>query len=340
MTLVTAVVSSYNYSASLRLCLQALRDQTYPSLDVLVVDDCSTDDSVAVAESMGFTVISPERNGGVAAARNLGVSRAAGEIVFFVDSDVALHPEAVARAVALLESDPRIGAACGIYDPEPLIRDSLVEEYRSLQAHYWRLSSVGVVSFLFSSLCAMPRHVLAEVGPFNPRLNGGAEMTEEVDYGERLSARYDIHLSADVRGRHDDDSRLRPLLRKLFHRGRLRIPLYARRRRFAKGFETSTRAYASLAALAGVGLLPLAALLGPWGLLGPGLAVAASIGLDAGMYAFVARRRGPLFLLYFTAVHFLVNLAISSGVGAGVAQWLVSRRFRGLYEADPAAVGA
>ena len=333
MRLVSVIVPNYNYAEALPLCIAALQRQTYAPIEILVVDDGSTDDSVAIAESMGVTVIRTP-NGGVARARNLGAARARGDILFFVDSDVAMAPDAVAIAVDMIEADPTVGAACGIYDAEPLIRHSRVEEYRCMQGHYWRLDSEGTVSFLFSSLCAIPRHVFDEVGPFNP----GAGVQEEVDYGERITAAgYDVRLDNRIHGRHDDESELWPMLRKLFKRGRMRIPLYARRRRFAQGYESSHRAYASIAALAGTVLLPLPLVAGAWTAAVPLLALGASILLDAGMYRYVLRRRGPAFLVYYTAVHYLLNLTISTSVCAGLVQWLASARFRRMYDADPVA---
>ena len=311
------------------MCLQAIRNQTYTPLEVVVVDDASTDDSVRIAESAGVTVISNDRNEGPSVPRNRGAERAGGEILFFVDSDGALAPDAVANAVALLEANPDLGAVCGIDDAEPLIKDGLVEEYRALQHHYWCKASEGDVSFLFSAIFAIRANVFHEIGPFNPTLR----WTEEVDYGDRLARRYRMVSSSAVVARLDHDHQLGPLLRKLFHRVRARIPLYARKRRFARGYETPSRAYSSLAAALAVVTLP-AALLGPGWLAIPALLLAGSLACDARMYRFVLSRRGPSFTLFFAGTHFLVNLAIMTGVAAGTLQWLISRRFRRMYD-DP-----
>ncbi|MEU4405666.1 glycosyltransferase family 2 protein [Streptosporangium sp. NPDC023963] len=336
--LVSVIVPNYNYAGSLELCLRALQEQTYRPIELIMVDDGSTDDSVAVAERLGVRVVRTERNMGVAGARNLGTTHARGEILVFVDSDVAAYPDSVEVAVGMLAADPKLGAVCSIHDPEPLIRDSLVEEYRALQYYYWTASSEGPISFLFPAMVAMPRHVFDEVGRFNTRLRE----TEEVDYGHRLTQRYDMVLTSAVRSRHDHDDELFKLLSKLFKRGRARVPLYARRKRFARGFETSNRAGGSLAALAAVATLPALAF-GPAGAALPALALAVSILADLGMYRFVLRRRGPLFLLYYGTVHFVVNVTIAAGVAAGVVQWFCSARFRRLYDSDllvrPSAAG-
>ncbi|MET8160519.1 glycosyltransferase family 2 protein [Sphaerisporangium sp. NPDC005289] len=337
--LVSAIVPNYNYAASLELCLRALQEQTYRPIELIVVDDGSTDDSVEVARRLGVRVVRTERNMGVAGARNLGVAHATGEILVFVDSDVAAYPDSVEVAVRMLDGDPGLGAVCSIHDPEPLIRDSLVEEYRALQYYYWTVSSEGPISFLFPALVAMPRRVYDEIGPFNTELRE----TEEVDYGHRLTQRYEMVLTTAVRSRHDHDDKLFKLLRKLYRRGRARVPLYAQRRRFVRGFETGSRAGGSLAALAALAAVPVAVLLGPAGAALPALALAVSLLADLGMYRFVLRRRGPSFLLYFGAVHFLVNVTIAAGVAAGVVRWLCSARFRRLYDTDllvrPAAAG-
>jgi glycosyltransferase involved in cell wall biosynthesis len=326
----SVIIPNYNYASSLDLCIRSVVEQDYPPTEVIVVDDCSTDDSVARAARHGVTVLSTGQNGGVAVARNLGAAHATGDILFFLDSDVALSAGGLRRAVELLASSSSIGAVCGTYEAKPLIRDSLIEECRCLQACYWRESSLGSVSWLFSAMCAIPSRVFKEIGPFNPKLRD----TEEVDYGQRLSRNYQIVLTSEVRGHHDDDSQLIPLIRKIFRRGRLRVPLYARRRKFAEGFETASRAWASALSFLGLAALAAPAFLGPVGWALPALMFAATLACDLGMYRFTAARRGLRFLPAFTAMQFIFNLTVFSSIAAGAVQWLFSRRFRTLYDDD------
>lgn len=327
--LVSVIVPNYNYGRVLGHCLRALQAQTYTPLEIVLVDDRSTDDSVAVAESLGVNVISPPVNSGVSAARNLGAAHANGEILVFLDSDIALAPDAVASAVALLESDSRIGAVCGNFDPVPLVRDSLVKEYRNLFRHYYFLCRLGSISgFLPTSILAMPAKVWAEVGPFNTRL----DQSEGADLGERLTDRYEVHLTDTVRGRHDDDQNLRVALRKIFVRTRVQIPFFLQPR-YAAGTVGSPESRASLAAT----LTAVTALLPP--LAGqaalavvPAAFLAWYLYIDRRMYRFVFAGRGVAFGVFFTGVHFLANLTIAVGAASGIAKWLVSPTFRRLYE--------
>ncbi|MFE0424781.1 glycosyltransferase family 2 protein [Streptomyces sp. NPDC058953] len=325
--LVSVVVPNYNYGRALELCLRAALAQTYRPLEILLVDDCSTDDSVAVAESLGVRVVSTGVNSGVAVARNTGAAHARGEIVVFVDSDVAMEPDAVTNAVALLGADPRIGAVCGTYDAEPLIRDSLVEEYRCLHQYYWLAEHEGPIDTLHTAICAIPARVFAEIGPFNP----GLRHTEDGDYAARIRRRYEVHSSTTVRGRHDHDDTWRVVLRKVFHRTRLHIPLYVRRRDLPGGIATGPRAGASAAALLALATLPAGVFGALWLLLPTGLALVSLLS-DRALYSFVRQRRGYGFTGYFALAHFVVNAAIGLGAGVGVLQWLTSRRFRRLYD--------
>lgn len=325
---VSVVVPNYNYGDTLGLCLAALRQQTHPPLEILVADDGSTDDSVSVAESYGATVLSSGGHGGAAKVRNLGAAHARGDLLLFVDSDVAVPPDTIEKVVAVLVAEPGVGAICGMYEPEPLVRDSLVQECRAMQAYYWRISSAGSVSFLFSAICGMRTEVFAEMGPFLE----GLPDNEEVEYGQRLSQRYEVRLTSAIRGRHRDDALLWPLLKKIFRRSRLRVPLYAQRRRFAQGYETPARVLAAAAAALAVPAVALPVLLGPVAAVVPLGLLAASVLCDASMYRYALGRRGLPFTAVFAGVQFLLNLATVAGVGVGTLQFLLSPRFRRLYD--------
>jgi CDP-glycerol glycerophosphotransferase len=105
--LLTVVVPIYNVSGYLVDCLDSIAGQTYPDLDVVLVDDGSTDDSGEIAKRYAqansrFRLIRQE-NRGLGAARNTGVDAAAGDYLAFVDSDDLLPPYALELLVGVLE---------------------------------------------------------------------------------------------------------------------------------------------------------------------------------------------------------------------------------------------
>lgn len=326
---VTVIVPNYNYEKTLATCLDAVFAQTYPVGEVLVVDDHSTDTSLDIARRYPCRIVSTPSNSGVAAARNTGIRESDSDVLFFVDSDVRLDPDAVANAVRRLREDPSLGSVCGIYHPEPLFDDGIVERYRSLQAHFWRASSVGRVTPGFFSLGAVRREVFDRIGLFDTRLR----QTEEVEFGCRMAnAGSGLYLAADVAGSHDDDADIVDIWRKLFRRGRLRVPLYVDRRGFMTGFETPARGIAAVSALGALLTVPLGAIAPGLLAVPAGLAVT-SLACDLDLYRFVARVRRRRFVAFFTAAHFSTNVAIAAGLVAGVAQWSASRTFRTMYAA-------
>lgn len=94
--LVTVLIPVYNREAYLAECLDSVLAQTYDHFEILLIDDGSTDRSVAICRD--YQQKDPRirlqlaDHGGVSAARNLGLELAKGEYVFFMDSDDAIHP--------------------------------------------------------------------------------------------------------------------------------------------------------------------------------------------------------------------------------------------------------
>lgn len=91
------LINNYNYGRYLRECIDSACAQTYNAVEVVVVDDGSTDDSIDIISSYG-NKISPvfKQNGGQASCLNAGFARSSGDVVFFLDSDDAFHPDKVA----------------------------------------------------------------------------------------------------------------------------------------------------------------------------------------------------------------------------------------------------
>ena len=92
----SVVVPAYNVEKDLPALLQNLLEQTYNSFEVIVVDDCATDETGKVADSylqafrgkqVDYVVIHKPQNEGLSMARNTGISHAAGDYILFLDAD-------------------------------------------------------------------------------------------------------------------------------------------------------------------------------------------------------------------------------------------------------------
>ncbi|MFA5205621.1 MAG: glycosyltransferase family A protein [Lentisphaeria bacterium] len=105
--LVSVIVPVYNGAAHLRETLDSLLAQDHPALEVLVVDDGSTDDSLEVARSYGgrLTVVT-QPNQGVAGARNTGIRQARGNYLTFCDQDDLWSPDKTTTQLSYLEAHP------------------------------------------------------------------------------------------------------------------------------------------------------------------------------------------------------------------------------------------
>jgi len=106
--IVTVVVTSYNYERYIGQCLHSVARQTYPHMNCVVVDDCSTDDSRAMIEAFvaskaaggRFKFIARERNGGQMAAFKTGIGAAESPFIVLVDSDDVLLEDFIAAHLA------------------------------------------------------------------------------------------------------------------------------------------------------------------------------------------------------------------------------------------------
>jgi hypothetical protein len=96
------VIDNYNYGSFLRTAIDSALTQTRRPVEVIVVDDGSSDGSPDIIRAYGDRIVPVlKRNGGMGSALNAGFARATGDIVFFLDADDAMHPHAVETVISL-----------------------------------------------------------------------------------------------------------------------------------------------------------------------------------------------------------------------------------------------
>jgi glycosyltransferase involved in cell wall biosynthesis len=100
---VSVIIPCYNGAKYLRQAVESVLAQTHPPLEVIVVDDGSTDDSAEIAASFGPPVrVIRQANQGESVARNRGIAEARGDYLHFLDADDLMHPEAFERMLAAI----------------------------------------------------------------------------------------------------------------------------------------------------------------------------------------------------------------------------------------------
>jgi glycosyltransferase involved in cell wall biosynthesis len=171
--LVTVLVNNFNYARFLSAAIDSALAQSYEPVELVVVDDGSTDESRDVLSSYGDSIVSVlKENGGQASTFNAGFARSGGGIVMFLDSDDLLHPDAASRVVDAFSEHPEAGlvqarleladaggAPLGRFVPPAYIRmptGDLRHRLRDLNNGSWWAPTSGV---------AVTATVLAEVLP-------------------------------------------------------------------------------------------------------------------------------------------------------------------------------
>ncbi len=189
--LVSVIIPNYNYAPYLGGAVNGALAQTYPDIEVIVVDDGSTDESkdVLINFGNGITTIRQE-NLGVAAARNNGVSAGTGEFVAFLDADDEWLPEKIEKQVAMLRDDPSLGLVhVGVEEIDTAggsLRRRLEGATGDATHELLMLGGKGILGG--GSGLLVPRAVFEAVGGFDTQLSTSADW----DLFYRIASRYPV----------------------------------------------------------------------------------------------------------------------------------------------------
>lgn len=124
---VSVVITMYNEERYIKKCLETLLNQTYPNIEVILVDNACTDRTVEIAKKFPFKIIRKDINQGPGPARNLGAENAIGEILVFVDADMKFDMDYIKYLV-----QPIIEGKC--------IGTSHMQEYIANKDNIWARS--------------------------------------------------------------------------------------------------------------------------------------------------------------------------------------------------------
>jgi glycosyltransferase involved in cell wall biosynthesis len=222
---VSVTVATRNSARTLERCLVSIRTQTYPQVELIVVDNHSSDATPAIAAKYADVVatIGPERS----AQRNHGASLAQGEILVFVDSDMVLDDDVIAQGVRLIQETSVPAAVV----PEESFGDGFWTQCRVLERDCYRGDDLVEAARIFR------RDAFKEVGGYDIMLNAA----EDWDLSRRVA----------------DDLRL-PRTQSIIHHDEGRTTLrgaFRKRRSYAPGYLLYLRKHGRAAVLQGSSVL-------------------------------------------------------------------------------------
>lgn len=186
---VSVVIPVYNGEQTIKRALDSVFAQTFPGLEVIVVDDASADRTADIIAQYGdrLTIIRSTENQGAGAARNKGIVAAKGRWVAFLDSDDAWKPDKLARQVELLDRSSKPVAACATgYNIEKNGRRFAVA--LNLTPQQFRNDIPFGCTISPGSTLMVERGVFSTIGGFDEAL----KRLEDWDWLLRFSERYDM----------------------------------------------------------------------------------------------------------------------------------------------------
>lgn len=161
---VSVVIPCYNGAPFLRETLKSALAQTVPPLEIIVVDDGSTDDSVAIGESFGSPVrVLRQSNQGESVARNVGIREARGDWIALLDADDLWSPEKTARQLEAVSQNP--DCACVYSDFYLLVDGQRHDDVPRPDSHQCEDFPVRMLLewCVLPSTCMIPRKLAVEV---------------------------------------------------------------------------------------------------------------------------------------------------------------------------------
>jgi hypothetical protein len=296
---ITAIVPGTNRPPTLERCVEAINASSRPPDELIVVTD--------------------PPGSGPAAARNSAARRAAGDVLVFVDSDVVVAGDALARVEAAFAADPTLTAVFGSYDDAPSEPDA-VSGFRNLLHHHVHQSSPGEVPTFWAGLGAIRRADFLAAGGFD-EARYPAPSIEDIELGARISgdgAR--IVLDPELQGTHLKRWTLASAVSTDFSkRGVTWVELVVGSGAPAGILNLGWRhrasaALSALAALAALRRRPLAL----------AAAIGGLVGLNRDLYALVLDRRGPASALAAVGLHVVHHLVSGAALVAGLYRVLIS----------------
>lgn len=340
------IIPAYNSQETIVPLLQSIKDSKRVDLkeiEVIIVDDCSTDKTVEIVEiysskapKRGATslrslrslrVAALRKNQGPAKARNEGVKQARGKVVLFLDADVLLYKNTLFEIVRSFKDDPDLFAMTGVWDKKQK-SNKFFPKFKALRDwSYWiNEKDPKNYYYLFSTrVAAIDRGLFLRLGGFDTTYKHA--LVEDIELTYRITKRYAVVFNQKAIVRHEFED-FWPVAKKYFWRSFYWSKIYRERKKFDPVATTGKEAVTTISA-GGVVVFSVLALISYLSNLSD-LSEKMLIGLVAvGIIHLIGVRKFLWFVakeegIVFAIKSFFVGIALYIAILAGAASSLVT----------------
>jgi len=225
--LVSVIIPNYNYARFLTTAISSVEQQTHTNLEIIVVNNGSTDDSLQVLSKFGSRIkVVNQENLGQAGARNSGLLAANGELIALLDADDFWQIDKLEKQVRLITPEVQLvySGISRFDDESKKIESVLLPQYRgNCRKYFTDLSAVSIV-LSGESTVLFTRNLLNQVGYFDAELNSASgwdffrrcSILTEFDFVSEPLTNYRLHSSNMSRSNLSNIEDIRRAYKKLF----------------------------------------------------------------------------------------------------------------------------
>jgi len=273
----------------------------------------------------GVRVVATNRRAGPAAARNLAAHAAHGHVLFFVDADVELAPDAIGRVLAAFDADPDLVGLFGAYDDEPAAA-GVVSTFRNLLHHHTHTANPGPASTFWTGCGAIRTAAFLDVGGFDESF--ARPSVEDIELGMRVAANGGrIVLDPALRCKHLKQWTLASMVfTDVVHRATPWTRLIMSRKELPAALNLDWRGRVGAICALGLGASLVAAWFTPAGLWAAVGWTTALVLLNRDLYRLCLNKRGLRFAVASVGLHWLYFVYSSLTFGVVAARELLSNR--------------
>lgn len=324
---ISVIIPNHNGAATIGKCLEAVFSSRHESFEVIVVDDCSQDESVRIISGFPCKLVRLQERSGAAAARNAGARESEGDILFFTDSDCLLQPDTLSAAdAAITGREDRVFG--GTYTKVPY-DDDFFSAFQSAFINYSETKKKEP-DYIASHAMVIERELFVKSngfpGDFLP-------IIEDVEFSHRLRrAGIKLEMAPDILVQHIFGFSFRKSLANAFRKARY-WTVYSLGNKDLLGdsgtasSELKTNVASCFLSL-GLGFLSL--LLRESSFLLPiPLIFALNVLVNKNLFAAFYAPQGPVFFIKAALYYMLVYpCAVAAGSSAGLLEYLIRPSLR------------